>query len=628
MRVSLPFPGLAETIYEVCPDSVSPGDLNQAIMELGATYCQSKGTGLDDSDPLKAYYLTTRIADDVLDFVKGGGDAKTLRSMASSCPCVVCGEKGSGSILTFLNSILCNIDDGLDRKAVASRAHAFLPTDPPRKGKRDEIHNVLVLSNADAKFLMCRRPNDGLLAKQWEFPAVVPKVLLAEEGGGKEKDFSQDTFSDDELYSALLSYVSAVLNGDTGELSGRKKVTKEGGMVHVFSHVRHFMHVHFQTTDLNPSSDMITHSSTFDESLLPAGLLLPSHTEYRWVGVDEMEELGVTSAISKVVKLLPTENKNAKKRPSSSSSSSASHKEATKKAKRGEPPAGKFKMVALDMDGTLLDGEHKLSEASKLKLRELADLGTTVAIATGRSGPAVYDHVNDLALPIDVPAVVYNGGMVLKFKAGERAEIAKPLQRFPVPLPTVLNVLKLAKDNGLLVQYYTHDSIYVNPLNDAHRAFIERYRLLTGASHTVVDDHYESVKESELPLKMLIMTDDPDEVMAVAKEALTDCKLVRGTPPFFVEVLAPGVCKGATLAKLCESIGIPLASTVAFGDGDNDLEFLRDAGYGVAMKNGRDVVKAVSDRITSFSNVEDGVARCLTALQEEGLLPSKTREEK
>ena len=88
-------------------------------------------------------------------------------------------------------------------------------------------------------------------------------------------------------------------------------------------------------------------------------------------------------------------------------------------------------------------------------------------------------------------------------------------------------------------------------------------------------------------------------------------------------MLGKGVYKGSGLAKLCERRGVAMADVVAFGDGENDVEFVRDAGLGVAMKNGRDAVKQVAQRGTAHTNAEDGVARELAALQMEGILPQK-----
>ena len=82
--------------------------------------------------------------------------------------------------------------------------------------------------------------------------------------------------------------------------------------------------------------------------------------------------------------------------------------------------------------------------------------------------------------------------------------------------------------------------------------------------------------------------------------------------------------KGAGLARLCAALDVPPARVVAFGDGDNDLEFLATAGLGLAMANARENVKAAADGVTARSNDDDGVAFELARLQREGLLPAAT----
>ena len=93
-----------------------------------------------------------------------------------------------------------------------------------------------------------------------------------------------------------------------------------------------------------------------------------------------------------------------------------------------------------------------------------------------------------------------------------------------------------------------------------------------------------------------------------------------GSPPFFVEVLHPDVHKGAGLERLCGAIGMPLSDVAAFGDGDNDIEFLATAGVGVAMANARPPLKAVADVVLERSNDEDGVAHALRELERDGSL--------
>ncbi|KAH8061920.1 phosphatase [Aureococcus anophagefferens] len=228
-------------------------------------------------------------------------------------------------------------------------------------------------------------------------------------------------------------------------------------------------------------------------------------------------------------------------------------------------PPSKVKLVAFDLDGTLLNTDHQLSAVTLGKLRELHALGVPLAFATGRSGPAVYEHVAALRLGARCGAC-YNGGVCFEFPQpcadGADARDRKTIL-FASPIP----------------------------LDDAAAVVASRRPRAAGARGAGVG------------------------------RAARGADAHPGSPPFFVELLRGDVCKGNGLKRLCELRGIDAADAVAFGDGENDVEFVSFAGVGIAMKNGRDAVKAVADRVTSSTNGEDGVARALAELQAEGLLP-------
>ncbi|KAH8086041.1 phosphatase [Aureococcus anophagefferens] len=243
-------------------------------------------------------------------------------------------------------------------------------------------------------------------------------------------------------------------------------------------------------------------------------------------------------------------------------------------------PPSKVKLVAFDLDGTLLNTDHQLSAVTLGKLRELHALG---------AGP--------------LPCVCYNGGVCFEFPQpcadGADARDRKTiLFASPIPLDDAAAVVAYAAAKGLLVQYYVGDDIFVSPRSDAHLDLVRRYGELTGATHAHVDAYPSDLE----PAKMLLMTDDPDAVLAKVVAAQASGALpaaltpIRGSPPFFVELLRGDVCKGNGLKRLCELRGIDAADAVAFGDGENDVEFVSFAGVGIAMKNGRDAVKAVADR--------------------------------
>ena len=96
--------------------------------------------------------------------------------------------------------------------------------------------------------------------------------------------------------------------------------------------------------------------------------------------------------------------------------------------------------------------------------------------------------------------------------------------------------------------------------------------------------------------------------------------IVRGHLGWFLEVLHPDVNKGNGLQNMCKHLNVPIDRCLAFGDGDNDIEFLQMAGRGYAMKNAREVVKNIADQVLEYTNDQDGVIRTLQALEEQNCL--------
>lgn len=280
------------------------------------------------------------------------------------------------------------------------------------------------------------------------------------------------------------------------------------------------------------------------------------------------------------------------------------------------------KMVALDLDGTLLNGDHRLSSGSIEKLRELTHLGVIVCLASGRSGPAMYPLVEELALPAAKSYTVsYNGAVAFEFSKDDtkpRVLFSRPLEKDRVDA-----LISFAEQNGLLAQVYVGDDIFVCCKSPAHEDLCRRYSILTGCSHTYLKDGYGDPVDRSNVAKLLLMTDDPDEVVRAVSndDAGRHTTIVRGSPPFFVECLHPEVCKGLGLQRLCEKLGVALEDVVAFGDGDNDIEMIRTVGLGIAMKNARHTLKEVADMTTTLDNTQDGVAACLDQLQTDGVLP-------
>jgi A/G-specific adenine glycosylase len=197
VRAKSPFPpGAAESggTKEACDDANcesigSPGEVNQALMELGATYCSPAGSGIEDGDPLREFYMSTRLGvaigrsmRDVGDAAANGGCMAGLIAGESSSGdgggrgrCRLCDPSGISTAYYDIVDRIIEADTDIDSKATTLRdnahaiaGHSSLPISPPKKSKREEVIAVAVISLRDSDndryWLMVKRPSVGLLA--------------------------------------------------------------------------------------------------------------------------------------------------------------------------------------------------------------------------------------------------------------------------------------------------------------------------------------------------------------------------------------------------------------------------------------------------------------------------------
>ena len=306
----------------------------------------------------------------------------------------------------------------------------------------------------------------------------------------------------------------------------------------------------------------------------------------------------------------------------------------TTTATNDDSPVQTFHMVALDLDGTLLASNHTLTDETVRYLRDLDASGFHVVIATGRSATSVYAHVHRLGIsPIHV--VCSNGGrglvchIIPPSDSGSDAQsdatlTVDELFSTPVPKDVALRTIALAKELGHVTQYYVGEHICANPTQPGHCTLTDLYTELTGSQvQHVADDFARAMMDQGLPSKMLVLCPtDQQAAMMAAFYPVFDQKatIVHGSIGWFLEVLHPDVCKGQGLRRMCQHLDVDIQRVVAFGDGDNDLEFIQFAGRGIVMKNGRDVVKQVADEVIDFTNDEEGVRRTLQRMQQNGQL--------
>ncbi|KAJ3284609.1 hypothetical protein HDU79_008001 [Rhizoclosmatium sp. JEL0117] len=266
-----------------------------------------------------------------------------------------------------------------------------------------------------------------------------------------------------------------------------------------------------------------------------------------------------------------------------------------------------FKLIAIDVDGTLITSDQRVTGRVATVLRRLHSQGIAIALVTGR--PSFHTHMIEEPLGFSPHIVGFNGAV------GLVANTKQVLFAHEMSSVQVSQIDEAARTLGLTCCLYElpHENIQITS-DVKDKPLIDRF--FEESTTPFVNLQSQTLPTRNVP-KMFLLTNNPS----------TDILKVRALCPsvnvyeerYFLDCVPKGIHKGIGLTTLCESLNISLEETVAFGDGTNDLEFLQTAGLGIAMKNGVDALKQVANRVSQFTNDEDGVAIELEAMLEQGL---------
>ena len=268
----------------------------------------------------------------------------------------------------------------------------------------------------------------------------------------------------------------------------------------------------------------------------------------------------------------------------------------------------RIKILAFDLDDTLLDDKKQVTEGTKKALLEAYNKGYVLCIATGRALSAVSPEA--LALGIFSYAVTSNGARVLDLKTGETIYkncLTKEALAPAMPYVEDPAQMKEVFYNGRVYDQQDcldHLELYgVN--NEAMRYYIRQSRDVCENSLEFIEEHYGDLETVTMFYNDLDKRDRCFEELKRIPTITTVISLVNN-----VEIIANGSSKGNGLKMLAEILGYGMENVMAFGDNNNDVSMLEPVGIGVAMGNAPDAVKAIADVVT-LKHTEDGVAYML-----------------
>lgn len=259
-----------------------------------------------------------------------------------------------------------------------------------------------------------------------------------------------------------------------------------------------------------------------------------------------------------------------------------------------------FRLVALDLDGTLLSSKKVISPRNLSVLRQLAKQGVHICIATGRTLGTALAVTACLDFPHTL--AVYNGALVVDQPTG-----AEMFRRY-LNAVQVREVLAYFDAHNLTGRrdVFTDNCWHISPYTDAYSAEAREYRLPSAPIPAPWPDTAAAKAMVTIPHRI------SRSMLDLVRQELPGYSAALSTATL-LEVMAGGVSKGATITRLAQHLGVHPDEVVAFGDQINDIDMLQTAGYGVAMGNAVEEAKRAADHVTVHFD-EDGVAVTLESL--------------
>ncbi|PKM54423.1 MAG: hypothetical protein CVV00_08250 [Firmicutes bacterium HGW-Firmicutes-5] len=255
----------------------------------------------------------------------------------------------------------------------------------------------------------------------------------------------------------------------------------------------------------------------------------------------------------------------------------------------------KYKLLAIDLDDTLLSDQLEISKENKKAIIEMENMGIHVVFCSGRAKDSMMKYVKEVGIHEKEDYIIsYNGAVIDRFD-GERV-FYKPISR-----EYLKELIDIGRQHNIDTQLYT-DEIVVEKYTDKTKLYEE----LSGLPVKVVSD----LKDIEESIKVLYnhVAGDALEELRLELTAKFDSNFnIFYSKSHYVEVLHKEANKGLAVKNLAESLGISREKVVAIGDGFNDVSMIEYAGLGVAVKNAHDGVKEKADYITEADNNKSAI---------------------
>jgi Cof subfamily protein (haloacid dehalogenase superfamily) len=262
----------------------------------------------------------------------------------------------------------------------------------------------------------------------------------------------------------------------------------------------------------------------------------------------------------------------------------------------------KPKLLAFDLDGTLLNSKKELSATTIQMMQKIEALGIKIAFASGRIKSSIDQYSRLCPFPVSIlslnGAAVYSdvpSGSQKIFSASLQAKYADYL-------------IEHSLKNKILMNYYFEDNLYAIK-NEENLPWITLYYKQTSSTYNFVNS-FEPMSGNS-PSKIIFV--GPPAILDHQQQYFTELwgnsVYICRTWDYYLEFLNPLANKGAGLSALADFYAIAQNDIIAFGDAMNDIPMLKFAGYSIAVRNAGESVKNSAKKVSTWSNDDEGVAK-------------------
>ena len=288
-----------------------------------------------------------------------------------------------------------------------------------------------------------------------------------------------------------------------------------------------------------------------------------------------------------------------------------------------------YKMIAIDLDGTMLNSYGEVTEENKAKIKETIKNGKDIVIASGRTIDSIIPIAKEIGS--NKYLIATNGAIIYDI------ENKKTIYEKYIPKEKALDILKICDNNSISYSVYTNKTIVANSLKYNILYYYKENIKKEDSKKTritIVEDVYEYIKNmnDERVMKIMICDSTKSIFNSIIKKILTisqievldvshmSRKIIKsGTEEieisyYYTEVSMENVDKWYALEYLINELGIEKEELVTIGDNMNDLKMIKNAGLGIAMKGSTPKIIEVADWVTE-DNDNDGVAKALERIQ-------------